>query len=81
MEIVVSPQGVARCVYGEELNLNAIGTLQISRASYVEPDARGSWWADLSPVRGPMLGPFTQRSEALDAEGQWLTEHWLPHLH
>jgi hypothetical protein len=38
---------------------------------------RGPWIADLSPVNGPTLGPFTDRAAALDAERGWLvTNHW-----
>ena len=77
MELIVTPQGQAHCVYGEEICLHAMGTVQIRRASHVEPDAAGHWWADLSPVDGPNLGPFTSRSEALDAEVTWLRTHWL----
>jgi len=43
----------------------------------VEPDASGDWWADLSPVAGPALGPFTHRSEALHAEAMWLRDQYL----
>ena len=68
MELVVSADGVARCIYDEALDLREIGTLKITRASHVEPDAEGYWWADMGPVGGPMLGPFTSRSEALAAE-------------
>jgi hypothetical protein len=50
------------------------------RASLVEPDEEGRWWADLSPVDGPLLGPFRQRSQALDAEEEWLGHHWLTML-
>lgn len=28
----------------------------------------GKWWADLSPVFGPVLGPFDTRQEAIEAE-------------
>ncbi len=38
---------------------------------------QGRWHADLSPVGGPVLGPFGQRSAALAAETSWLDEHWL----
>ena len=50
-----------------------IGQLQITRASHVEPDAEGNWWADMGPSGGPMLGPFKSRSEALEAERDALT--------
>ena len=78
MNIVIQPDGTARCVYGEAVDLRALGRVEVRRASHVEPDARGRWWADLSPVGGPVLGPFDRRSDALAAEARWLDEHRLP---
>jgi len=72
MELVVSADGVARCIYDEALDLREIGTLKITRASHVEPDRDGFWWADMGPVDGPVLGPYGSRSEALGAERRWL---------
>ena len=72
MELVVDAGGDVRCVYGEELDLRALGKLQITRASHVEPDRDGFWWADMGPVDGPVLGPYGSRSEALGAERRWL---------
>ena len=72
MELVVDAAGDVRCVYGEELDLREFGRLQITRASHVEPDRDGFWWADMGPVGGPVLGPFRSRSEALGAERGWL---------
>ena len=72
MELVVGAGGDVRCIYGEELDLREIGKLQITRASHVEPDAEGYWWADMGPVDGPFLGPFKHRTEALEAERGWL---------
>ena len=72
MELVVDAGGSVRCIYGEELDLRKLGKLQITRASHVEPDAEGCWLADMGPVGGPVLGPFTSRSEALAAERGWL---------
>lgn len=77
MQLVIEPGGAVRCVYAEEIDLAALGNLTITRASHVEPDAHGQWYADLSPVGGPIVGPFGHRSEALDAEQQWLVRHWL----
>ena len=77
MELVIDPGGLIRCIYAETIDLNALGQPTIRRASHVEPDDSGRWWADLSPVTGPGLGPFDTRSEALDAEVRWLKEHWL----
>lgn len=72
MELVVGCDGVARCIYDEALDLREIGKLQITRASHVEPDAEGYWWADMGPVDGPVLGPYGSRTDALQAERGWL---------
>ena len=77
MKLVIQPDGSVRCVYTETLDLHVLGNLSISRGSHVEPDSNGRWFADLSPVSGPCLGPFSQRSDALAAEHGWLEEHWL----
>ncbi len=77
MEIVVTSHGMIRTVYCEAIELHRLGSIDIRRGSHVEPTDDGRWMADLSPVDGPMLGPFDIRSEALDAELQWLNEHWL----
>lgn len=57
--------------------LKRTGECSIRRASHVEPGTDGDWYADLSPVNGPKLGPFEQRQEALDAEVEWLNEHMV----
>jgi hypothetical protein len=72
MELVFGVDGVARCIYDEGIDLREIGTLKITRASHVEPDADGYWWADMGPVDGPVLGPYGSRTEALGAERGWL---------
>jgi len=78
MQLIVQPGGDIRCVYAEAINLPQLGKLVIARGSHVEPDAAGQWFADLSPVHGPTLGPFANRSDALAAEANWLERHWLP---
>lgn len=77
MDLCINPQGIVRTIYHEAISLQLLGTLQITRASHVEPDAQAQWWADLSPSHGPRLGPFPNRSEALQAEHDWLSEHVL----
>ena len=77
MQLVIQPDGAARAIYSEEIDLRSLGRPRIVRASHVEPDAEGRWTADLSPVRGPVLGPFALRSEALAAEQRWLEQNWL----
>jgi hypothetical protein len=37
-----------------------------------------SWWADMTPVGGPVLGPYDTREEALNDEKVWLEEHNIP---
>jgi hypothetical protein len=77
MQLRIAPGGTIHCIYGEALPLNALGQMAIQRASHVEPTDDGRWTADLTPVAGPLLGPFGQRSEALAAELRWLETHWL----
>ena len=70
MQIVIGTNGTARCLYGEAIDLGELGTLKISRASHVEPDDSGQWFASI--IDGPVLGPFVRRSDALQAEADWL---------
>ena len=77
MQLVIAPEGNVRCVYGEEIDLHTLGILAIARGSHVEPDRNGRWFADLSPVGGPVLGPFRQRTQALQAENAWLEANWI----
>jgi hypothetical protein len=77
MHLRIDPQGRVTCLYSEAIDLTSLGELSIRRASQIEPDAQGQWLADLSPVGGPVLGPFGFRSEALLAEEAWLEAQWL----
>jgi hypothetical protein len=75
MLLRIDPQGNVTCLYGEALDLARLGKVSIRRASHVEPDEEGQWWADLAPAGGPRLGPFDKRSQALAAETGWLHRH------
>ena len=75
MELFITPTGTVQAIYDEAIDLHTLGTATITRASHVEPDASGQWFADI--VDGPRLGPFARRSEALAAEVAWLTENRL----
>jgi hypothetical protein len=77
MDLVIERVGTLRAIYSEDMDLARFGPLTITRASHVEPDRQGRWHADLSPVGGPVLGPFEHRSVALQTEHAWLMEHWL----
>ncbi len=56
----------------ESVDFSPLGLVAITRASHVEPDHSGHRLADLSPVQGPVPGPFAKRSEALADERDWL---------
>ncbi len=77
MDLLIDPRGQIRCVYAEAIDFHVLGLPNIVRASNVEPDAEGQWWADLAPVDGPRVGPFERRSDALACERDWLEKHWL----
>ncbi len=77
MDLLIETSGTVRCVFVEEIDLGQLGQLSIRRGSHVEPTLDGQWTADLSPVNGPLLGPFPTRIAALDAEVRWLQENWL----
>lgn len=77
MELIITSEGTVRCLYDEAIDLSLLGQPHIMRASHVEPDAHGAWWADMAPVDGPKLGPYVKRSEALGAERTWIEAHFL----
>lgn len=73
MNLFVRPDGTIQAIYDEAIDLSTIGAVNIRRASHVEPATDGpGWTADLTPVGGPVLGPFAKRSAALAAEIEWL---------
>ena len=75
--IITIEDGGLSFIYSDDLvDLLSLGDATITRASHVEP-AAGGWTADMSPVGGPVLGPFVLRSTALAAEVAWLQEHRL----
>lgn len=75
MEAIITVEnGGLSFIYSDALvELLNLGDATVTRASHVEP-AAGGWTADMSPVGGPVLGPFRLRQEALDAEVSWLQE-------
>lgn len=77
MTVVITETGTVRFLYQEDISLAALlgGSVRIERASHVEPDEKGQWWARM--VAGPVLGPFGRRSDALTAEAAWLEANTL----
>ena len=76
MDIRIKPDGSIVAIYSEEIPLGELGEVGINRASHVEWGP-GGWMADLSPVGGPILGPYGKRSAALEAEVAWLQENLI----
>ena len=77
MEFVFELNGEGRCIYSDYIPIRELGDVCIQRASHVEPNSHGEWVANLSPMEGPELGPFSKRTDALAAEVEWLRENWL----
>ena len=76
MNVTVNTDGSLDFIYNDQLQpLLDLGKSTVRRASNVEPTEDGEWTADLAPVSGPVLGPFSLRSDALSAEVHWLQEH------
>lgn len=73
--IHITAEGHLTFVWDDDLATVFDGKLSIKRASHVEPDDRGEWWADLSPVGGPKLGPYILRGTALHDERMWLNNN------
>lgn len=75
MTISICPEGDLIVIYSDPVKIMIdLGTAIIKRASHVEPSSVGEWTADLSPMNGPILGPFDTRQAALVAEVAWLQE-------
>ena len=77
-KFIIRPDGTVTGIYADKFApvLRSLGEVKVRRASHVEPTEDGQGWAaDMSPVGGPMLGPFPLREEALAAEVAWLNEH------
>lgn len=72
MKLYIFRSGDCHAIYDEMLDIRFLGCQQIDRASHVEPTETGNWTADLAPVRGPKLGPFPHRHQAIAAELAWL---------
>jgi len=67
-----------RFIYSDYLiGLMNQGESVIKRASMVEP-SNNKWFADLSPIGGPKLGPFDTRKEALNEEVEYINNNKIP---
>lgn len=82
MKITFEVDGRIKFIYDDTAAEVAqeVGSLTIKRASHVEPCPSDNrlWQADMSPVGGPLLGPFRTREAALESERHWLDDHSIP---
>jgi hypothetical protein len=76
MTLHIDNEGRTTFIHRDDLQraMAPAGRVRIKRASHVDPDDDGRWWADLAPMGGPKFGPFTTRAAALNAELAWLEE-------
>jgi hypothetical protein len=77
MIISIDRNGGVRAIYSDGFNWQALGKPLIQRASQVEPDQLGLWYADLTLSNGPKIGPFARRAYAIAAEIAWLEKNRL----
>lgn len=85
--IIIKPDGTILFVYDDRLlTILEEGDANVVRASHVEPIKfrpigglmeLSGWQADLTPIGGPILGPFLYRSEAISKEIKWIEENYL----
>lgn len=77
MKLLVSPEGVITAIYSDDLVplIKEAEKVNISRASHVEPDDKGQWWATMKPFgEEVLLGPFETHKEAITEEVNYLEE-------
>ena len=77
MIISIDRNGGVKAIYSDGFDWQVLGRPTIQRASQVEPDHLGLWWADLAVSGGPRIGPFARRIDAIAAEIAWLETHHL----
>ena len=72
--IRIDQDGRLQFVWDDDVGaaLRPLGEMSVQRVSHVEPTTDARWEADMSPVSGPVLGPFGRRADALAAEVAWL---------
>ena len=77
MILSIDTQGQVRGIYTDDFPWRELGKALVQRASHVEPDHLGLWWADLAVSGGPRIGPFARRDAAIAAEVAWLERNRL----
>ena len=68
MDLIVAPSGVVTAIYAEAIDLRSLGTTTITRASHVEPDETGQWFAQI--IDGPTVGAICQTQRSAGGRGR-----------
>jgi hypothetical protein len=74
MTLTFDQDGTGHCLYGEMIDLQALGRLECRRASHIEFDAESQQWQVLSPDCKNILFSSPRR---LDCQA-WEQAHLLP---
>ena len=74
MTIDFDADGAGHCLYGEDIDLQAIGTIACRRASHVEFNRTTQKWEVLPPDGGRPLFSATRRSHCI----AWEKNHLHP---
>jgi len=74
MVLTIEADGTVRCLYGELIDLRALGTLSCERASHIEFDQTTQEWRVLSADRRRVLFRDPSRQACLD----WETDNRQP---
>jgi hypothetical protein len=72
---LISPGGLVRGLYTDEVDWPALGRVRVTRASTVEFDETMQGWVVTILETAERLGPFRRRAEAIEAEVAILTGH------
>ncbi len=88
IQIILESDGTMRFLYdynsieGQSFSDELIKDTEahIERRSHVNPKVTENgvkWFVDLSPSKGPELGPFESRKIAIEEEIRWINNNWL----
>ena len=65
MQLTFAPDGTARCLYGEAIDLHALGHLSVTRASTIEFDTQTQRWQVRRPGEKTVLFSHPSRGKCL----------------
>lgn len=71
IHLTINPDGTARCLYSEEIDLPSLGFVSVNRVSTVEWDEMTQVWTVRKEHRGRVLFSSQSRQACL----QWEQEH------